>query len=322
MTEVFTAPEPTSAEARVRRDRWNRPIIRQADGSEVAYTRMTTLCKMIEDTHNLEKWKRRNVILGLVERPDLLLSARAHRDDKDQLNRISEDAQEAAKAKAKATIGTALHKLTEDADRGVIDAALPPEYIAILAAYQRLTAGMEMLGTEEFRVLDRLKVAGTADRRVRLNGQVYIFDTKTGSIELGALTIAMQLAGYANGCRYDVDTGARLDDGPDAPSLDRGIVCHLPQDGSPAGLYWVDLCNGIASLELASRIHAARKVKATDLLETLRLDDSAIESVDPLIAAIEAAESYEQLGALWQANAAVWTETHTRIAARRKAELA
>lgn len=317
MTE-FASPQPASAEAKVKRDRWNRPLILQPDGREVAYTRMTTLCKMIEDTHNLEKWKQRNVILGLVERPDLLLSARAHRDDKSQLNRISEDAQEAAKAHAKATIGTALHKLTEDADRGEIDAALPPEYITILAAYQRLTAGMEMLGTEEFRVLDRLQVAGTADRRVRFEGGVYIFDTKTGSIELGALTIAMQLAGYAEGKQYDVATGQRFTEEP--PSRERGIVCHLPQDGSPAGLYWIDLRTGTKALDLAYEIHRARKVRPGDLLEPLRID-APVEDVDPIITAILAAGSYEALGDVWRANAAVWTETHTRIAAQRRTEL-
>lgn len=320
MTE-FATPTPLTAEQKVKRDRWNRPIIKQADGTERAYTRMTTLCKMIEDTHNLELWKQRNVMLGLVERPDLLLSVRAHRDDKKVLNGIAEDAQEAAKAHAKATTGTAYHKLTEAVDRGEVLDGLPIEAIAVLAAYSRLTARFEMLGTEEFRVLDALEVAGTADRRVRLDGKVYILDTKTGNIELGALTIAMQLAGYARGRRYDVVTGERLDDGFNgAPDLERGIVLHLPQDGSPAGLHWIDLTVGWEALNLAYAIHRMRKHKASDLLSVLEMD-APIEQPDPLILAIEAAPSYEALGELWRLHASVWTETHTRIAARRKGEL-
>lgn len=318
----FATPQPLPADAKVKRDQWNRPIIRQPDGSEVGYTRMTTLAKVIDDTTMLDKWKIRNVMLGLVERPDLLLAVRAHRDDKGTLNRLAEDAQEAAKAHAKATIGTALHALTEAVDRGESLEGVPLDYLPVLAAYSRLMANFDVLGAEEFRVLDPLTVAGTADRRVRykVDGKVYILDTKTGGIGLGALSIACQLAGYAHGCRYNVETGERLSDGADAPDLERGIVLHLPQDGTPASLQWIDLTVGWEALQEAHKVHRLRKVKAKDLLTPLVMDEP-VEEPDPVVQAILAATTVEELRGVWRVHYAVWTETHTRLAAERQAGL-
>ena len=318
----FAPPQALGAEQKVKRDRWNRPLILQPDGTEVGYTRMTTLAKIIDDTTMLDKWKLRNVMLGMVERPDLLLAVRAHRDDKRQLNQLAEDAMEAAKAHAKATIGTAIHALSEAVDRGESLEGVPPEWIPVLAAYSRLMTEFDVLGSEEFRVVDSLTCAGTADRRVRrkADGKVYILDTKTGGIELGALSIASQLAGYAHGCRYNVETGERLSDGADAPDTERGIVLHLPQDGSPASLQWIDLETGWEALQLCYNAHRIRKVKAEQLLTPLRVDE-VIEEPDPIIQLILAATSIEELRGIWRVHYQVWTETHTRIAAERQAGL-
>lgn len=260
----FAAPEPVAAEQKVKRDQWNRPVIMQPDGSEKAYTRMTTLAKTIEDTHNLEAWKIRNAMLGLVERPDLLLSVRAHRDDKSELNRLAEEAQQAAKSKAKATIGTALHKLTESIDRGEdVFEGVPLDWVPDLAAYQRETARLEMLAMEQFRVVDELEVAGTADRVCRFRdkdtGRAFIADTKSGSIDY-PLSIAMQLAGYAHGKPYDVATGQRLDD-PVPVDLSWGVVIHLPQGTGTCQLHWINLQVGWAGLQLAKAVHTFRKTK-------------------------------------------------------------
>src|ERR1044071_2355859 len=106
-TDVFDAPEP--AEEKVPRDHWGRPKIRQPDGRLVAYTRCTTYVGCMEDQYMINLWRQRLVATGLADRPDLLLSVAAHRNDRNALNRIVEQAAEAGKASAPANVGTALH---------------------------------------------------------------------------------------------------------------------------------------------------------------------------------------------------------------------
>src|SRR4051812_961950 len=182
----------------VPRDRYGRPlVVPNTGGKPVPYTRCTTFVDCLEDKFNLQKWEKRMVALGLADRPDLLLAAAAHRDDKNKLNEICDNAKEAAKASASATTGTALHALTEQHDRGQTLGVLPADAKADLAAYVAATEPFEHLGIEEFVVHDGFKIGGTFDRLVRYNGQTYIADLKTGSVDFGMGKIAMQLAVYA-----------------------------------------------------------------------------------------------------------------------------
>src|SRR5690606_1008152 len=56
----------------VQRDRWGRPLIVPPGGGDpVAYTRVSTLAKALDDTSNLMAWKQRVTAVGLARRQDL-----------------------------------------------------------------------------------------------------------------------------------------------------------------------------------------------------------------------------------------------------------
>ena len=249
----------TTVRTEIERDRWGRPlIVPPGGGKPKGYTRVTTFVGALEDTYNLEKWKMRQVALGLADRPDLLLSVAAHRDDKKQLNKACEQAVEAAKASAKATTGTALHALTEIIDRGGELPIIPDEARADLNAYQQATAGLNMVAIEQFGVHDELQAAGTWDRIVERDGQRFIADLKTGSIEWGLGKIAQQLALYSRCQGYDPYTGHRT---PLNVHQSAGIVIHLPAGQARCDLYWIDLNAGWEAVQLSASVRNWRKRK-------------------------------------------------------------
>lgn len=313
-----------SVAAEMSRDRFGRPlIILPGGGKPVAYTRATTFVDALEDKYNLQKWQQRMVILGLVDRPDLLLSAAAHREDKTRLNKVADDAIEAAKAHAAATVGTAIHALTQRIDAGLDIGPVPGEYQRDLDAYAAAMAELKVLHSETFTVLDDLKVGGTPDRVVEYDGERYIADIKTGSIEYGSGKIAMQLAVYAHSQFYDIPTGRRTP--LPGVSAQRGIIIHLPAGTGTCALHWVNIDAGWVAVQLAAQVRAWRARK--DLTTPLDVA-AAIENLtdaglvtDPIIAQLEVAATAEELYAIWQANEPAWQPVHTDVAAARKREL-
>lgn len=244
----------------VPRDRWQRPLIVPPDGGDpVPYARASSYGDVLEDRRNLEKWLIRTAAVGLSDRPDLLLSVAAHRSDKRKLDRVCDEAVEAAKGSAKATTGTALHALTELVDQGSGLPQLPDSAVADLEAYRQATAGLHVEAIETFVVLDRPQVAGTFDRIVEYGGDRYVADIKTGSVKWGQGKIAVQLAVYANGDRYDPETGTRA---PLDVSREWGLVIHLPQGEGECHLFWVDLDAGWRGVELASEVRGWRRETA------------------------------------------------------------
>lgn len=246
------------------RDRWGRPMLLLPGSTErEAYTRVTTLVKTIEDTSNLNKWKIRQVMKGLVSRKDLLLSVAAA-TDKRTLNDLGDQCADAAAISAKANTGTAVHSLTEAVDRGEpIPDFLDEITKAMLEAYREAMKPFKVKEIELFVVNDKLKAAGTLDRLLQVPGVegFVIGDVKTGNIEYGALAIAAQLATYARSSRYNTKTGAR---GELRANACRGLIIHLPQveniEDVSCDLYWVDLEEGWEAASLAGQVHQKRKM--------------------------------------------------------------
>lgn len=317
MTETLS-----TVAAEIDRDRYGRPmIIPPGGGKKIAYTRCTTYVDALEDKYNLQKWQQRMVILGLVDRPDLLLSAAAHREDKSKLDHIAEDAIEAAKAHAAATIGTAVHALTQKLDAGEELPPIPGEYQRDLDAYRRVTAPLTVLHSETFTVLDDLKIGGTPDRIVEFNGERYIADIKTGNIEYGAGKIAMQLAVYAHSVFYDIRGGHRSP----LPAVNgqRGIIIHLPAGTGQCSLHWTDIGAGWEAVQLATQVRAWRARK--NLCAPLEVPGAAADEglgTDSVIVQIYAAQSVDELNDVWARNEAAWCDEYTRIAVAHKEELA
>lgn len=255
MTDLFDAPSTP-----IPRDGWGRPKITPPGGGKpVAYTRCTTYVSALEDTYNLTRWKMRQVALGLADRADLLLSVSAHRDNKKELDRVADAAMEAAQSSAAATTGTALHTLTELHDRGQKIGTLPPQARIDLDAYIAETVGLRYVAIEQFRVLDALRIGGTADRIIDLDDRYMIGDVKTGDITYGLGKICMQLAVYAHAIAYDATTGRA----PDAKPMDlnHGLIIHLPSGAGTCELVWVDIAAGWEAVQLAAAVRRWRSRK-------------------------------------------------------------
>lgn len=264
MTEIKQFFTGAAAEL-IPRDRWGRPQIKQPDGKLKAYQRVTTFVGPLEDTSNLTKWKMRQVLRGVMSRPALQMAVSSAADDDRQLNKIAEDCLDASGSSDKATLGTALHKFTENHDNGLDISAMPAAFKPDLAAYVQATANMKMVAIEQFVVIDELAVAGTTDRIVEINGRYYIADVKTGSIDYGAGKMCMQLATYSHGKGYNPETGERIDLPP--VSQTAGIIIHLPSGTGTCELFWCDLVAGWdAAKNLAVGVQAWRKRKPAELL--------------------------------------------------------
>lgn len=303
------------------RDRYGRPMVIPADGGKPqAYTRCTTFVSCLEDTYNLSRWQQRMVALGLAERPDLMLQiASTDKDDKKSLNKVCEDAMEAAKAHAAATIGTALHALTERIDRGEDVGVVPEAYQADLDAYTEATKDLNAVHIEAFSVNDEYKIGGTTDRVVEVDGKLMIADIKTGSVEWGMGKIAMQLAVYANSQPYSHETGQRGAWGD--IDLTRAIVIHLPAGTGTCELIEVDIAAGWEAVHIAAWVRGWRGRKNLSkpyVAPALTLPDAA---PSPKIAALEdhiaTAISAESLSALWVQNQDVWNDDLTALAKAR-----
>lgn len=332
VTPTFTSPRQEIA-----RDHLGRPlVIPTTGGKPVPYTRCTTFVGVVEDLWKLQQWDKRMVALGLSMRPDLLLAVSAHRDDKNRLDKITEEAKEAAKATAKATIGTAVHALTEQLDLGQELPELPTEYAADIDAYRIATAPLKAVLVEPFTVLDALQIGGTPDRVVQYAGKRYIADVKTGNIDWAILKIAMQLAVYSRSQVYDVNSGARS---PHNAELDKGIIIHLPAGEGSCELVWVDLLAGWEAVRVARDVREKRKIKYADLTEPFgqgvpvfgRTEEtgatelvSVVSSLPPeptLAELIVQCPTSDTVRNLWSLRASEWTEEHTTIAKEHIARL-
>lgn len=243
----------------IKRDRYGRPLIMPPGGKkEVAYTRATTIANSLDDASALTAWKMRMAAIGFTTRPDILLAISAAGDDKLAINAYIDDALEVSGARKAANIGTALHAVTERLDLGQELGPIPDEYVADIKAYEETTKVLNNLHIELFTVLDKFKIAGTADRIVEYNGKKYIADIKTGRID-HPNNIAMQLAIYSRSLPYDVATASRGTLGD--VDQDKAIIIHLPAGTGTCKLVWVDIHEGWKGVQQAMKVRKWRDQK-------------------------------------------------------------
>lgn len=322
----MTAPMLTDADPEPQRDRWGRPLIPDPDTGEVtAYTRVTTFAKSISDSYGLTKWQLRQALKGVTVRPDLFaLAAATPSTDTKTLDRVAEDAKEAAGSSSGANAGTAFHSFAERIDRGE-DVAIPPPWDAGVAAYRRaLVAGglqIDRRYIERMVVVPELGCAGTFDRLLRTaDGRLVVGDIKTQKdMKFGHLEIAIQLALYAHGrAIYNTRTGVY----DPMPEVDQAVavVMHCPVGKGTCTLYAIDIAAGWEAAQLCGRVRdwRARKdlsgpwpfVAAPDLQASIGQS-------------ISTAATVHELESLWADadQAGLWTAGHTQAARERKRQL-
>ena len=321
----------------ITRDRWGRPYITPpGGGKQIAYTRCTTFIDGVEDNYNLVQWAKRQVAIGLSQRPDLQALVAGYATDpeahKNELTQIAETAMEAAGSSKAANLGTALHAMTERLDRGLELGVIPTELQPHIAAYQQITAPLTALACEQFLVNDELQVGGTADRILQIDGLpgLFIGDIKTGNLyfnkdgglSYGGLKFAMQLAIYSRSVLYDPDTGARTP--IEGLRTDVGIVIALNSRTAETRLLQVDLNEGWEAVQVAKQIRQWRKRGKTVAApwQTPTTADARQQLTDEVIRqAIATATTVEELARVWQTAGTAWVDDHTRLAAERKQAL-
>lgn len=262
MTITFTPPT-----VEVARDRFGRPLITPADGGKaIPYMRVSTLAKVLDSKDALMAWKQRMTAIGIGKRPDLAaLAAVTDPDDKVQWKEIVAGAMAAAESDRAANVGTTLHTLTEQFDKGQLESC-PPEHMADLTAYEEATKGLTMRAAELFVVNDEVQAAGTFDRLVTLpDGRTVVADLKTGQSEdRYPHGVATQVAIYAHSHLYDAATSSRTGYLPDlGVSTDVGLLIHLPAGKATCRLYLLDLSVGYALARAAvavKGIYAAKPI--------------------------------------------------------------
>jgi len=288
---------------KIPRDRYGRPIIPPASGGKPKpYTRVTTLAETLDDRYNLEKWKQRQVAVGLMLRRDLLNLVAAQKDDKQALDKTCDEAISAASGGAAANTGTALHALTEQLHKGADHTLIPEHLRDDIAAYQACLErhSITVVEVEQFVVCEALEVAGTLDRVMRVNGQLCIGDLKTGAgaVDYGLAGIAIQLACYAH-----AETSWSPAEGhKERPFINgsRAYVLHLIPGSGHCELVEVDIVVGYEAAQRARWVREYRKRKdlgrsvtsAADTLDFRRewiaqrvraLPDNAVETLARMI---------------------------------------
>jgi hypothetical protein len=181
----------------------------------VPYTRVTTVAKALDSGGGLAPWKASMTVLGLMMRKDLRAQWEAliaqHPDPwygndaaKAECKRLVEECSAAGGANDRKEVGSALHTITAQLDRGKSLPSLSDETERDLRAYtaalhaHRLVVVPDMI---ELRVvLDQYLVAGTFDRLMEVPGfdLPLVTDLKTGgSLDFSWHAIAVQLAAYS-----------------------------------------------------------------------------------------------------------------------------
>lgn len=248
-----------------RHDRYGRYLLPDPEtGKQRAWTRATTWANTIADTYGLNKWQMRMVAKGVATRKDLLaLAASASVDEKGKLDGVAKDALEAAGGSTGRNLGTALHAFTEQVDRGETP-EIPHEWQRDLAAYSAklVEAGVTVLPwyIERVVVCSTLGVAGTLDRIVRYEPEMFVADVKTGSdLSYSWGEIAVQLALYANADAMWNGGG----DYVEMPTVnrDKALVIHLPVGQGRCELHWVDIAAGWEAAQLAASVREWRARK-------------------------------------------------------------
>jgi hypothetical protein len=273
-TAAYENPGPAN-KAEPPRDYWGRyklPHPNNENGKQYGYQRVTTFAKVLDDTYNLDRWRNRQTVIGLLKRPDLLaLAATITEPDSEQgkkdLNEICEKAQEAAGTSIKANLGSALHSYCEQLLAGASGDQIPQQFHADILAYRRELSRLGIVELPYFseRVVfnEHFEVSGRFDRIVQLpDGTLCIADIKTrdGDLDMAEQSIAVQLATYANsGWIRNYET-SRWEKMPNVRK-DIALVIHLPVGKAEAHVYQVNITAGWWGSRVAAEGQAWRKTK-------------------------------------------------------------
>ena len=239
------------------------------------YARPSSLGEEIGNSHNLTKYKERQVAHGIALEPAVLerLAGIDPADIKDTLDGIVAHAHDVAGSSIAANRGTFCHLLTEWADAGMVGTPpwCDPAFNLTNAMIDAVAVGwlklltdndMDVLSSEANVVNDEARAAGSLDRHVACNarltfgldddakviaaGTAIVLDIKTSALRPDSNGLPSYWAGYpvqlytyATGVRYDPDDDRGDNRGrspwPYTVSTDHAVIAHLDMPALLAG---------------------------------------------------------------------------------------
>lgn len=254
----------------IRMDRWNRYVLPDPDtGKEIPWTRVTTFAGAVADTWGIRGWEQRMTAKGIAMRTDLRTLAMATPMDDNKENKkawtgIVERAKEAAGASEKSNLGTAIHKITEQVDRGeTVD--VPDEFKADIVAYQEELKRKSMRILPEYLervvIVPEYSLAGRLDKILEWAGQNFIGDVKTGhSVHYAWGEIAIQLSCYANAAAVWNQATQEYESLPDL-NKEIAAVIHAPVGTGTCEVHSVDIAAGWEMLKTCRIVRQWRNRK-------------------------------------------------------------
>jgi hypothetical protein len=244
-------------------------------GEARSWQRASNLAYPLIDQEGLQKWRIRQLLIGLSQRRDLTTMLAAMTDpvgDVTKLDEIAKTALEVAGTTASANLGTAVHEVIRAYNMTFVqspnDAQLvpsPPEELRThLVAY---TAELRRLGltpmAAELNVIS--KTFGTAGRLdvifTEADGTLVLGDVKTtNNPDRAAHQTAVQLAGcYASATHFQTPTGRWQPIDQDGQvRQDYALMIHIDRDSGAVAVYRVELHVGRQGTVLAEMLRGWR----------------------------------------------------------------
>jgi hypothetical protein len=239
-------------------------------GKVQLFSRVSTIAHTISDTYHLDRWNDRMIAKGFGLRPDLAELTRSLdvTEDREELQKLAQQAKEAAGGSVGANLGTALHKHCERQDGGedMSKVRLPAATRADLKAYAELLARkhIEIMPEYNERVV-YTKATNSVGRidRIGWDRELWerprVIDLKTQkTMDFGGLEITSQQAMYGNAdYMWNEDTA----EWEPMPEVDTQIsmVIWLPVGKAHAQDFTVPIDIGWLDVKLALGVRTARK---------------------------------------------------------------
>ena len=295
------------------------PDGRRPDG-KLPYTRASSLANYVADHTGLHTWQMRSLTKGLGDREDLAAQAAslppiignrkakqlmtAVEVEQDRLTNamldvIADEAMAYANDRYKANWGTAMHSFTDRVIEGE-QPAVPERMKSDVEAFADLTRGWEFVATEVFVRNDIYQAAGTFDHLCRIPWRpdlgTFIVDKKTGLEHDDQVSI--QLAVYAGGEPYDVDTDTTYEwPGGDQPNPLKAVRVDIPMGLGVATFTEVDIRQGAKAAHVACEVRTHRSNKT--LAEKVDIVAQRDQYLFELIAQVDSRQTMLALSAEW-----------------------
>lgn len=301
-------------------------MLNPSTGKVRGWTRATTLAKTLDDTFNLDRWKRRQLMRGLVSNPemitrlDAIMAGGLNVDS--QLNDLAEEAQVAAGSAEAREFGEAVHAWLEAGDRwAVLPAQVPEMYRPHVDAYNNRLAAHALWPVPEYteRIVmnSHAESVGTIDRIFYCaDGSLVMGDVKTSkSLDYSWLTYVVQLLIYADADLMMSEDGTRWEPMPEIRK-DFAVLMHCPSDAPEnTAAVTFDLNFGRTALDAALLVRQLRKdaPKRVPNQHAVPIPDQATARRHAAILAIKNSRSSSELSEVWSQYQDIWTDDLTNL---------